>query len=609
MDIGRSKIERFLIRDSIRQLADGVPFCIFYYFCPSDQVQDEMKAAIYDRKTLAELLLTAAKDFPDRGTGFVQPDGSIIFMKYPELLSRARSMASALRAGGMSPGDKVMIIMTRNEEIIPVVWACFLGGLVPTILQPPVSFTEFNQPAKKIINVFRILGKPGIILSSDLLHGFQTDVIPPENLIDAEELKKTATEIFLEEPDENDIAFIQFSSGSTGDPKGIVLTHKNILTNLAAISVGLDIHDSDIMTNWMPLYHDMGFFGFHLTPVFANSNHFLLDPVDFVKKPTLWLDVLDEVKSTITGCPNFGQALLLRYLKNREEKNWDLSALKAIVNGAEPISTRIMSDFMNKLSANGLKKESMMPAYGMAEATLAITFYDLWKEPVISSFNRTMLQKEGRAIPETEHVSEMMELVSVGYALKDTEIRVVDEKGHVKDEQLVGNIQIRGAGITTGYYNNPEETNDSFVNGWLKTGDTGFIFNGELFITGRVKDIIFVRGQNLYAHDLENLAAKYSDVGYGKLIIGGWFDPEKGQDQIILFLVGSANAATCQIFLDLRNFFRDTYGITIDVFVPVRSNQVPKTSSGKIQRYKLISDYQNGEFDDAIAELKKLMRD
>jgi acyl-CoA synthetase (AMP-forming)/AMP-acid ligase II len=513
-----------------------------------------------------------------------------------------------MHAMGMVPGDKAMIVMNRNEEIVPVVWGCFLGGFIPTILQPPVSFAEFNQTAQKIMNVYRILEDPRVILSLELISRFQSAMVKQENIINAEDLKKPHPEIPAVSISETDIAFIQFSSGSTGDPKGIMLSHKNILTNSAAIGVGLDLHDTDITTNWMPLYHDMGFLGFHITPVFASGNHYLIDPVDFVKKPTIWLDVMDEVRNNITGCPNFGQALLLRYLKNREEKTWDLSSVKAIINGAEPISTRIMSDFMNRLSLNGLKKESMMPAYGMAEATLAITFYDLWKEPEINTFNRTKLQNEGLALPETENVQEMMELVSVGKALNDFEILVVDDEFNILGEQHVGNIQIRGASVTSGYYNNPESTREAFKEGWLKTGDKGFFYNGNLYITGRVKDIIFMHGQNLYAHDLESQASKHADIPYGKVIVGGVFDQKKGKDQVLLFLVGSPNSALCDMFLGLRNFFRDTYGIGIDVFIPVRSNQVPKTSSGKIQRYKLIEDYQNGVFDDAVAEIRRMMK-
>lgn len=561
-----------------------------------------MKAGIYSRKTLPDLLITAAQDFPYKGIGYVLTDGSIKFTTYPELLSQAKEMIPGIKVLNLSPGDKVMIVMTQNEEIIPVLWACFLSGIIPTILQPPVSFTEFNQSAQKIENVYKSLGRPKVILSSDLIKGFQSDVIPSQSIIIKEDLKNNFGEQQIYHPLDTDIAFIQFSSGSTGDPKGVVLTHRNILTNLAAICVGLDIYDVDVFANWMPLYHDMGLFGYHLCPLFGDCDQYHIETIDFVKKPSIWLDVMDKVGCTITGCPNFGQALLLRYLKNREENHWDLSSLKAIVNGAEPISPKIMTEFISVLSRYQLKKESMLPAYGMAEATLAITFSDLLKQPLITPFNRWILQREGRAVPEKENNSQMTELVSVGKPLSDIGIRIVDETGHLVEEREEGHIMITGKSVTNRYYNNPLETNHAIdKEGWLKTGDKGFIFNGNLYITGRIKDIIFIHGQNYYAHDLENLVYKYKNISYGKIVIGGTFDPKKGQDQIILFLVGSSNQATYEAYLDLRNFLRDTYGITIDKFIPIRSNQIPRTSSGKIQRYKLISRYQNGEFDEAIA--------
>lgn len=568
-----------------------------------------MKAGIYDRRTVPDLLISVSQTFPHKGIGFGQSDGHIKFITYQELFLQTKTLAGGLQARGLAPGDKVIIVMTRNEEIVTVLWACFLSGLIPTILQPALSFTEFNQPAQKIENVYRILQNPKMILSSELISSFTSDIIPSENIFNTEDLTHPYVEPIIVTVQETDVAFIQFSSGSTGDPKGIILTHRNILANIDAICVGLDVSDTDVFTNWMPLYHDMGLFGCHMCPVFGQCNQYLIEPVDFVKKPTLWLDVMEKVRTTITGCPNFGQALLLRYLKNRDTKSWDLSSLKGIVNGAEPISSRIMNDFLDTLSKHQLKKESMMPAYGMAEATLAITFFELLEVPVTTAFNRTLLQKEGKAVVEKNNVPDLIELVSLGKPLKDIELRIVNAHGHPLEENLEGHIQIRGKCITSGYFNNTVETRNSFVNNWLKTGDKGFIFKGNLYITGRIKDIIFVRGQNLYAHDLENLAGKYAEISYGKVIIGGLFDPRKGQDQIILFLVGSPNQATCDTFRGLQKFFREKYGLTISVFVPIRSNQVPKTSSGKIQRHKLITSYQNGEFDAVIAEVAKLMKE
>jgi acyl-CoA synthetase (AMP-forming)/AMP-acid ligase II len=568
-----------------------------------------MKAGIYDRKTLPDLLVKVVKTCPQKGIGFVRSDGDFTFTTYKELFDKASSLIPGLRSKGIMQGDKVMIIMNTNEEIVPLLWSCFLSGVVPTILQPPVTFSELNQPARKIENIFNVLEHPRLIVSNDLVQVFSSDVIPSGHLIPMDKLRNHVSETFSINPRESDIAFIQFSSGSTGDPKGIILTHKNILSNLLSISVGLDFTLKDITVNWMPLYHDMGLIGYHLAPMFGQYNQYLIEPIDFIKRPSLWLDIMDKVRCTTTGCPNFGQALLLRYLKNKDNLHWDLSSIKAITNGAEPISVKIMTEFMDRLRPFKLRSESMMPVYGMAEATLAINFSELLKAPVIHSFNRTILQREGKAIEETEDENMMIELVSVGKPLSDVEIRIVDEQGHVTGERTDGLIQIKGASVTAGYYNNPEATRNSFDHDWFITGDKGFVYKGNLYITGRVKDIIFVRGQNLYAHDLENLAEKHSDISYGKVIFGGLFDPVKGQDQIILFLVGSPNPATCETFLSLRSYFRDMYGIPIDVFVPIRSNQVPKTSSGKIQRYKLISAYQNGAFDGVIAELNKLLKE
>jgi len=568
-----------------------------------------MKAGIYSRKTLGDLLITAAEQSPAHGIGFVSSDGTWDFLTFPQLLSRARSYAGGLRSKGLIPGSKVMIIMAKNEDIVPVLWGCFLAGIIPTILQPPVSFTEFNHPAQKIENVYKTLGNPKILISVDMIKNFYSGRIPPKDIISNNELENIETPFILHQADEHDVAFIQFSSGSTGDPKGISLTHKNILTNLEAIGIGLDLSDEDVESSWMPLYHDMGLFGFHICSLFGFSSHYLIEPIDFIKRPSLWLENMSKVKCTITGCPNFGQALVLRSMKSQEEKDLDLFSIKVIVNGAEPISNRIMTEFLDRLSIYGLRRESMMPAYGMAENTLAITFSELLHEPVITSFNRTLLQKEGKAVKETRHTHDIIELVSVGKELKNVEIRILDENRKIQIESNEGHIQIRGSGVTSGYFNDQEATNEAFEGVWLKTGDKGFFYDGNLYITGRVKDIIFVHGQNLYAHDLENLSAMHSDIPYGKVIVSGLFDPKKGKDQVILFLVGSPNQATCDTFLALRNFFRDTYGITIDVFIPVRSNQVPKTSSGKIQRYKMISSYQNGEFDEAIQEIKKLIRE
>jgi surfactin family lipopeptide synthetase A len=561
-------------------------------------------------KTLSDLLQAAANEYPEHGIGIVQPDVRVHFITYPELLSRARFLSNGLKEAGFIPGEKVILLLNRNEDVIHFFWACVLGGLVPTILQPPVSFTELNPPAIKVENVNRVLGSPRMIVSAELARDFRSEMINRQQLITTELIESKSLAGRDPVPGrETDIAFIQFSSGSTGDPKGIMLTHKNILTNLQAISKGLDFTIHHTTVNWMPLYHDMGLVGYHLAPVFGKYNQYLIDTVDFVKRPALWLDIMDRVRCTITGCPNFGQALLLRYLKNKGPGTWDLSSIKAVTNGAEPISIKVMNEFIEKMAPYGFRREAMMPVYGMAEATLAISFSPLHQGPLITSFDRRLIQTEGKVVRANPGSGGAVELVSVGKALNDVMIRIVNGKGQPLKESVVGQIEIMGDNITSGYYGNEVDHTLTFHGPWLRTGDNGFFYEDNLYITGRTKDIIFIRGQNLYAHDLENLAIQYYDIPYGKLIISGVFDERKGRDIILLFLSGSLNPETLETFQKLKTFYRTTYGITIDKCVPIRSNQIPRTSSGKIQRYRLVAAYQNGEFDEVIAEVAKLMKE
>ncbi len=562
-----------------------------------------------DNMTLTDLLVSAATEYPGHGIGFVRPDRSVLFNTYPELLTRARRYLAGLQQMGFVPGDQVILSMAENQETIQIFWGCLLGGIVPTILQPPISLTGHNPAAHKMENVYKVLNRCPVILSPGLAREFHSKIIDNQHIITNDLIPVVPKEGNLHRGSENDIAFIQFSSGSTGDPKGIMLTHRNIMTNLRAIGEGLDFNFSDRTVSWMPLYHDMGLVGYHLAPLFGKYDQYLIEPVDFIKRPSLWLDTMDRVHCTITGCPNFGQALLMRSIKNKESGMWDMSSVKAVTNGAEPISVKVMTEFIEMMAPYKFRKEAMMPVYGMAEATLAVTFSDLHRGPVITAFNRKILQKENRAVKINACNANSIELVSVGKALKNVEIRLVDAQGREVDDSIVGQIEIRGGGVTSGYVNNREATAASFREGWLKTGDNGFCFEGNLYITGRSKDIIFLRGQNLYAHDLENLAIQFPEIAYGKIVIAGVFDENKGRDIIVLFLAGIHDTELMTTFLKLKVFYRSTYGVTIDRFIPIRSNQIPRTSSGKIQRYRLVERYQNGEFDAVIEEVAKLMKE
>jgi len=544
--------------------------------------------------TLPDILKRAAYASVDLYLGFMNDRGEIEKMTYRDVLIEAGLVATGLQNLGLKAGDKAIIATQSNRETIRLLWGCFMAGIVPTILQPPMTFSGYNPAVVKLMNVFGQMSEPYVFLSEDML---ETGALPAGKVLHSSSLNCSGT--FVEpivRPE--DLAFIQFSSGSTGDPKGIMLTHNNLMVNMDAIRVGLSIKFPYECGNWMPLFHDMGLIGYHLVPVYCSVHQYQLETFDFIKNPGLWLELLSKMQVNITGCPNFGLALVVRYLGRKKEiPDWDFSRLKALLNGAEPISVQIMNDFTNLLKPYGFRTEAMMPVYGMAEATLAVTFTPLLTPPVVTAFNASLLDRENKAIRVEPNSSESRLLTGVGVALNDTEIRIVDHADQPIEDGLAGHIQLKGSGITQGYFQKPEATQAAFCGDWLRTGDIGFFFEGNLYVSGRHKDIIFKNGRNYFANDLEIMACTIEEISYGKVCFGGTTSKETGHDKVIAFLAGSPGEKAIETFRQLRNLLRANLGITVDELIMVKSNEIPKTSSGKLQRYKLMQRYHAGEFD------------
>ncbi len=545
------------------------------------------------KQTLTACLQFTAEKYPAHGIHYVHENGTEEIQTYAELLDEAYCLAAGFLQSGFNPGEKIIITTVHNRQTITSLWGCFFAGLVPTILQAPVSLGDRSQAAEKLLNVYEQLDQPFIIVSKYFISNTE---IPESKFRLFDDLERiNVIPVFNQEPD--DLAFIQYSSGSTGEPKGIMLIHANLISNISSIIEGLNLTAFDRGGNWMPLYHDMGLIGFHLTPLLMGTNQYHIETIDFIKNPSLWLDQLSEARISISGSPNFGQSLILRHLqRKKQEYNWDFSSVKALLNGAEPISAKIMEEFTNALERHGLAKNAMMPVYGMAEATLAVSFTPLMSPSVTSVFDSNKLDLNGIALPVSSGSRHGRQLTSVGMALKDIEIRVVSEDDEILPETRVGHIQIKGPAVTAGYYKNPEATASLFSGDWLRTGDLGFFLNGHLYISGRYKDIIFMNGKNYFANDLESLACTMEEISYGKVAFGGITDQKNGKDKIIIFAAGIPESKAEETLQTLRALFRKTLGIPIDEMVILRSNEFPKTSSGKIQRYKILQRYQQGDF-------------
>ena len=534
---------------------------------------------------------------PDLFIGYADKNGNLTTQTYAELLDEAKRIAAGLANLGLKKGDNIIIATRYNKESVELLWGSFLLGLVPTLLQVPPNFTGDNPSLVKLQKVFELLKYPYVFVSGEV-----KDVPEPISLKikHKDELDFSGT---FPEPGltANDLAFIQFSSGSTGDPKGIMLTHNNLMVNLDAICIGLDLHKEDKFGNWMPLFHDMGLIGYHFTPIYCGIPQCQIETLDFIMNPGLWLNLMSQYKITISGTTNFGLALVLKYLKRGKQIfEWDFTRMKSLLNGAEPISVKILNEFIDALVPYGFKPEVMMPVYGMAESTLAISFAPQKTRSVSTAFNSTLLDREQKA-QQVEFSDPSARLLSeVGVAITNIEIRITDDHDQVVKDGFSGHIQIKGPSVTKGYFNNPAATAASYCGEWFRTGDIGFFFEGRLYISGRNKDIIFKNGIHYFANDLEELACTIDEIKYGKICLGGTTDRTSGEEKVIAFVAGLSEEKAPETFRVLRTLLRGNLGISVDMLVLIKSNEIPKTSSGKLQRYKLMQRFLTGDFNDKI---------
>ena len=563
-----------------------------------------------EAKTLVELLQINAA--ADRRITYIEGDAVERQVTFGELQRRALGILRRLQQLGASRGDKIILFLNNNEAFIDGFWAALAGGIVPVPLAVGIS----DEHRWKLLRVAKKLGTPFLYTDRktlDRLRDFADSVGEAATfarfdsrvfLIDALEDVGSPGRAAAVGPD--DVAFIQFSSGSTSEPKGVVLTHRNILANARGAGQAAHLSDRDIALSWMPLTHDMGLIGMFIM-IFAKQAEINLMPTDlYIRRPLLWLTLATRKRATILASPNFGFRHYLKVLGERDPAEVDLSSVRLVFNGAEPINVALCDEFLARMADSGLRHSTMLPVYGLAEASLAVSFPKVEQDYRSLVLDRKSLSIGGQARKAVRGQPDALELMCEGRAVPYCEMRVVDDADLPLPEMHVGHVQIRGENVTRGYFEAPEINAAAFTSdGWLRTGDLGLIDAGELVITGRAKEIIFVNGQNYYPYDIEAIAEGIESLELGKVAAAGCRPAGAETDELTIFVL---HRGSMEEFLpvasEVTRRINEHAGLEVAQVVPVR--RIPKTTSGKVQRVALENAFMAGEFAAELAELARL---
>src|ERR1700678_3499846 len=548
----------------------------------------------------------------DPAVTYVDSENSERRVRYADVYARALGILYHLQAMDAQRGDKMIVFLNNNEQFLDGFWAAVCGGIAPVPLAVGIS----DEHRQKLLPVARKLGTPILYTDSKNLERLQTLAAEAGEAALFDKLKsrsflvESITDISrpgrLHRPAPDDLAFIQFSSGSTSEPKGGMLTHGNLIANTQGATAVSKYNDQDVSLSWMPLTHDMGLIGFFMMQ-FANRVHVNLMPTElFVRRPLLWLQLASKKRVTIPCSPYVGYRHFLKVLGDRRLDGFDLSAIRQIYNGAEPISVALCNEFMSALAHTGLRHQAMFPVYGLAEASLAVTFPQPGSDYRWIRVNRHKLGVGSRIELNPVDARDALELICLGSTVPNTELRIANQARAPMPEDEVGHILIRGASVTRGYFGDPEATALAIdSDGWVDTGDLGFLHEGALYIAGRSKEIIFVNGQNYYPYDLENIAQRAPGLDLNKLAAAGVAKPGSPGEELVVFVLHRGSMAE---FLPtaaaVSRLINEHTGLEVAQVIPTK--RIPKTTSGKVQRHLLESAYIEGEFDADLAELKAL---
>jgi 1-acyl-sn-glycerol-3-phosphate acyltransferase len=588
--------------------------------------REAMDAGVFATETLLDVLRYRAMHDAERThlliTEETEGKERSVTLTFGELYAAAQRCAAELARRGVPAGGRVALMLPTSRAFFVSYAGILLAGAIPVPIYPPFRADRIEEYASR---QSAILKNAGVCL---LLTFRQAEAVARllkprvqslNEVADAEKLIDAADKAPPPSPGalplhltgsrarkSSDIALLQYTSGSTGDPKGVVLTHVNLLANIRAIGEAVALDPGDVGVSWLPLYHDMGLIGAWLTLLHFGIPLAVMSPLAFLTRPERWLKAFQKYGGTISAAPNFAYELCVRKIADKDIQGLDLSAWRAALNGAEPVNPDTLNRFADRFARYGFRREAQLPVYGLAEASLAVTVPPLNRGPLIDRVEREVFTAEGRAVPAPADDATAIAFVSSGNPLPGHEVRIVDASGKEVNDRTEGFLWFRGPSATSGYYHNAEATEKLFPLGpaasdgeyaWVNSGDRAYRADAEIYVTGRVKDIIIKGGRNLYPHEVEELAARAEGIRKGCIVAFGLKDEASGTEKLIVVAESRERETSrrAAITAAVTEQVSQGLGLPPDKVELIPPGSIPKTSSGKLRREETKQLYLSGK--------------
>ncbi len=551
-------------------------------------------------RTLQELLAWHVDAHPNREHIYLLGEHGQVetILTYRQLFQGASRVAEGLLARGLESGQTVAIMLPTSLEYFHTFFGILLARGIPVPLYPPARLSQLEDHLSRHATILDNAGAVLLVTFPEALalsHLLKPMVPSVRQVVTVSDLLGSGNVIAVGRASGGDLAFLQYTSGSTGNPKGVMLTHANVLANLRAMGKAIGVSRDDRFVSWLPLYHDMGLIGAWLGSLYYSLPLISIPPQLFLARPLLWLQAISHYRATISASPNFGYELCLR-LRDKDLETLDLSSWRLAFNGAEPVSASTVRRFTARFAACGFPANALQPVYGLAESSVGVAFPPLGRAACIDRIHRQDLAIQGVARKAEADAEDAMEIVSAGQPMPGHEVRIVDAQGHELPEREEGRLQFRGPSTSAGYYRDPEKSRAMFDGEWANSGDLAYIADGDIFITGRSKDLIIRAGRNIYPQELESAVSGIPGIRSGCVVVFGVSSRADAIEKLVIVAETRESDATVleNIRREIRHVALDILGAHADDIQLVPPRTIPKTSSGKLRRSASAELYRRG---------------